>query len=240
MNVIVIGGGASGLMAALTAARNGHAVTLLERQSRVGRKLLSTGNGRCNLTNLHVAPVHYHGLSPDFVRPALDAFDTEAALAFFHGLGLLTVAEDSGRVYPYSDQAGSVLDVLRFAADTAGVITRTGFEVEQLRRTKHRFAVSSARGNAGSGPGHRLRGGMAGGKLGGTPQRVSPFAVHGPQYDKALSRAGTGQDRHHLCQGPQGRPGHRRADPLPGPGHRGREPGRGAVHGVWRQWPRRI
>ena len=85
MNVIVIGGGASGLMAALTAARNGHAVTLLERQSRVGRKLLSTGNGRCNLTNLHVAPVHYHGLSPDFVRPALDAFDTEAALAFFHG-----------------------------------------------------------------------------------------------------------------------------------------------------------
>ena len=63
MNVIVIGGGASGLMAALTAARNGHAVTLLERQSRVGRKLLSTGNGRCNLTNLHVAPVHYHGLS---------------------------------------------------------------------------------------------------------------------------------------------------------------------------------
>ena len=103
MNVIVIGGGASGLMAALTAARNGHAVTLLERQSRVGRKLLSTGNGRCNLTNLHVAPVHYHGLSPDFVRPALDAFDTEAALAFFHGLGLLTVAEDSGRVYPYSD-----------------------------------------------------------------------------------------------------------------------------------------
>lgn len=91
MNVIVIGGGASGLMAALTAARNGHAVTLLERQSRVGRKLLSTGNGRCNLTNLHVAPVHYHGLSPDFVRPALDAFDTGAALAFFHGLGLLTV-----------------------------------------------------------------------------------------------------------------------------------------------------
>ena len=112
MNVIVIGGGASGLMAALTAARNGHAVTLLERQSRVGRKLLSTGNGRCNLTNLHVAPVHYHGLSPDFVRPALDAFDTGAALAFFHGLGLLTVAEDSGRVYPYSDQAGSVLDLL--------------------------------------------------------------------------------------------------------------------------------
>ena len=56
MNVIVIGGGASGLMAALTAARNGHAVTLLERQSRVGRKLLSTGNGRCNLDNEGITP----------------------------------------------------------------------------------------------------------------------------------------------------------------------------------------
>ena len=168
MNVIVIGGGASGLMAALTAARNGHAVTLLERQSRVGRKLLSTGNGRCNLTNLHVAPVHYHGLSPDFVRPALDAFDTEAALAFFHGLGLLTVAEDSGRVYPYSDQAGSVLDVLRFAADAAGVITRTGFEVEQLRRTKHGFAVSSAEETLAADRVIVCCGGMAGGKLGGT------------------------------------------------------------------------
>lgn len=168
MNVIVIGGGASGLMAALTAARNGHAVTLLERQSRVGRKLLSTGNGRCNLTNLHVAPVHYHGLSPDFVRPALDAFDTGAALAFFHGLGLLTVAEDSGRVYPYSDQAGSVLDVLRFAADAAGVITRTGFEVEQLRRTKHGFAVSSAEETLAADRVIVCCGGMAGGKLGGT------------------------------------------------------------------------
>ena len=168
MQVIIIGGGASGLMAAITAARNGHAVTLLERQARVGRKLLATGNGRCNLTNLHVAPVHYHGLSPDFVRPALDAFDTGAALAFFHGLGLLTVAEDSGRVYPYSDQAGSVLDVLRFAADAAGVITRTGFEVEQLRRTKHGFAVSSAEETLAADRVIVCCGGMAGGKLGGT------------------------------------------------------------------------
>lgn len=60
-DVIVIGGGASGMMAALTAAENGRSVVLLERQSRVGRKLLATGNGRCNLTNYHVSPDHYHG-----------------------------------------------------------------------------------------------------------------------------------------------------------------------------------
>ena len=61
MNVCVIGGGAAGMLAALTAAENGHRVLLLERQSRVGRKLLATGNGRCNLSNYHVSPAHYHG-----------------------------------------------------------------------------------------------------------------------------------------------------------------------------------
>ena len=75
MKVLVIGGGASGMMAALTAAEDPrNQVTLLERQSRVGRKLLATGNGRCNLTNLHAGPAHYHGQHPDFVRPALEQF----------------------------------------------------------------------------------------------------------------------------------------------------------------------
>ena len=120
MNVIVIGGGASGLMAAITAAKGGHSVTLLERQARVGRKLLSTGNGRCNLTNLNMGLPYYHGQDAAFIRPAFEALSLDATLDFFHGLGLLTTAEDNGRVYPYSDQAGSVVDVLRFAADAAG------------------------------------------------------------------------------------------------------------------------
>ena len=115
MEVLVIGGGAAGMMAALTAAENGHAVTLLERQSRVGRKLMATGNGRCNLTNHHVSPAHYHGETPDFCRHALAAFDVGSTLLYFAGLGLLTTAEDSGRVYPFSNMAGSVLDVLRYA-----------------------------------------------------------------------------------------------------------------------------
>ena len=144
MNVIVIGGGASGLMAAITAAKGGHSVTLLERQARVGRKLLSTGNGRCNLTNLNMGLPYYHGQDAAFIRPAFEALSLDATLDFFHGLGLLTTAEDNGRVYPYSDQAGSVVDVLRFAADAAGVTTRAGFEVTGLKKTKRGFTVLSA------------------------------------------------------------------------------------------------
>ena len=168
MQVIIIGGGASGLMAAITAARNSRQVTLLERQARVGRKLLATGNGRCNLTNQNMGLPYYHGQAPDFARPALEALDLDATLDFFHSLGLLTTAEDNGRVYPYSDQAGSVLDVLRFAADAAGVMTRTGFEVTGLKRGKKGFLVSSAEETL---PADRVIvccGGMAGGKLGGT------------------------------------------------------------------------
>ena len=168
MNVIVIGGGASGLMAAITAAKGGHSVTLLERQARVGRKLLSTGNGRCNLTNLNMGLPYYHGQDTAFIRPAFETLSLDATLDFFHGLGLLTTVEDNGRVYPYSDQAGSVVDVLRFAADAAGVTTRAGFEVTGLKKTKRGFTVLSAEETL---PADRVIvccGGMAGGKLGGT------------------------------------------------------------------------
>ena len=136
MNVIVIGGGASGLMAAITAAKGGHSVTLLERQARVGRKLLSTGNGRCNLTNLNMGLPYYHGQDAAFIRPAFEALSLDATLDFFHGLGLLTTAEDNGRVYPYSDQAGSVVD--------GPEDNKTGIH-RPLRR-----------GNPPGGPGHRL------------------------------------------------------------------------------------
>ena len=109
MELAIIGGGAAGMMAALTAAEwvDG-TVTLLERQSRLGRKLLATGNGRCNLSNLTCAPGNYHGGHPDFVRPALDAFGVADTLDFFRQRGLLTVSEPDGKCYPYSDQAQGV------------------------------------------------------------------------------------------------------------------------------------
>ena len=168
MRVLVIGGGAAGMMAALTAAENGHAVTLLERQGRVGRKLMATGNGRCNLTNHHVSPVHYHGETPDFCRYALEAFDVGSTLLYFARLGLLTTAEDNGRVYPFSNMAGSVLDVLRFALENSGIDLRTGCVVTGVRKKGNSFLVRTENGEEFTADKVILAaGGAAGGKVGG-------------------------------------------------------------------------
>ena len=169
MIVGIIGAGASGMAAALAAAESEHTqVILLERQARVGRKLLATGNGRCNLTNLHAAQGGFHGDDPDFSRQAIQSFDPERTLRWFEGLGLYTVAEPSGRVYPYSDQANSVVDVLRLALEKDNICLKTGFEVQKIRKDADGFTVSSAEESVFC---HRLIvacGGLAGTKLGGS------------------------------------------------------------------------
>lgn len=168
MKVAVIGGGASGMMAALAACGNGAEVTLLERQARVGRKLLATGNGRCNLTNLAAGPGNYHGDRPDFCVPALDAFPVDKTLAFFHNLGLVTTAEDSGRIYPYSDQANSVVDVLRFALAQHPIDLRLGCEVQKVRKTEAGFLLTLPEDQLVCDRLVIACGGVAGSKLGGT------------------------------------------------------------------------
>ena len=170
MKVLILGGGASGLMAALSAAQDErNTVTVLERQSRVGRKLLATGNGRCNLTNLDLSPVHYHGQDAGFARAALSRFDGTATLDFFHALGLLTTAEPSGRVYPLSDQSNSVVDVLRFAAAQAGVQLVCGFDAQSVKKKARGYQVAGADGSAYFGDKLIIAcGGCAGKALGGT------------------------------------------------------------------------
>lgn len=170
MKILILGGGASGLMAALWAAQTPeHHVTILERQARVGRKLLATGNGRCNLTNLAAAPEHYHGLDAGFVRPALTRFGVEQTRAFFHSLGLLTVAEASGRVYPLSDQANSVVDVLRFAVQERGVQTVLGFDTQSVRKKARGYQLTASDGTSFFADRLIIAcGGCAGKALGGT------------------------------------------------------------------------
>ena len=166
--VVIIGGGASGLMAALTAAENPeNRVILLERQQRIGRKLLATGNGRCNLTNTGACPANYHGEQAAFAAPALEKFTPRDTLDYFHGLGLLTVEEYGGRVYPLSNSANSVLDVLRFALEKAGVELRCACSARQIWRQGTGYAVLT---DAGTLEADRLIvacGGAAGAKLGG-------------------------------------------------------------------------
>ncbi len=167
MTVCIIGGGAAGMMAALTAADCGHEVILLERQSRVGRKLLATGNGRCNLTNHHAAPDHYHGESSGFCADALAAFDVDATLQWFRDKGLVTVAEDSGRVYPYSNMAGSVLDVLRYALERPEITLHTGCTVQRIRHRGGSFTVETDLGSFSADKVILAAGGAAGSRVGG-------------------------------------------------------------------------
>jgi len=166
--IIIIGGGASGMAAAIRAAsRPGNRVTLLERQSRVGRKLLSTGTGRCNLTNLEAAPAAYHGEDPAFAAAVLAACPPERVLEFFAGLGLRTVTEYGGRVYPASDHAGSVLDVLRLELERENVNLLTGVAAERITRRGNGFRVAWAGGGMDCDRVIVACGGCAGSKLGG-------------------------------------------------------------------------
>lgn len=133
MKVCVIGGGASGMVAAITAARAGAQVTILEKNDRPGKKLLVTGNGKCNLGNRNLSVGQYYSEDISFVKRVLDRFGTEEAIAFFGSLGLV-VREKNGYLYPYSEQASTVLDVLRFELEQLGVTIRTGCPVRSLHR----------------------------------------------------------------------------------------------------------
>ena len=169
MVVGIIGGGASGMAAALAAADEKNTqVILFERQARLGRKLLATGNGRCNLTNLTAGPSSYHGEAADFAAAALERFGVCSTLEWFRELGLFTVSEGSGRVYPYSDQANSVVDVLRFALEKENISLELGFEVTRLRRKGVGFTIEGAERSVECDRVIVACGGLAGTKLGGS------------------------------------------------------------------------
>ena len=167
-NIAVIGAGASGIMAALTAAEDkSNKVFLFERQARVGRKLAATGNGRCNLTNTGAAPGNYHGRQPDFVVPALEAFPPRRVIELFEELGLVMTEQYGGRVYPLSDSANSVVDVLRFALEARGVMLITAAECTVGPGKGGGFTVKAGDEKYHCDKAIIACGGKAGGKLGG-------------------------------------------------------------------------
>lgn len=132
VRVVVVGGGASGLVAAICAARAGADVTVLEGASRVGQKILKTGNGRCNLTNARVGPADYRNGAA--IMPLLEEFSPTRVLGFFGELGLLVSEEEEGRIYPLSNAANTVLDVLRAGCKWHAVDVRCGQKVVEIAR----------------------------------------------------------------------------------------------------------
>ncbi|MCM1540310.1 MAG: aminoacetone oxidase family FAD-binding enzyme [Blautia sp.] len=127
----VIGGGAAGMMAAITAARQGALVTVLEGNDRVGKKILSTGNGKCNLGNRKLDLEEYYTEQPERLEECLERFGTEDTIAFFQGIGLL-LKEKNGGLYPACEQASAVLDVLRYELAALDVQVITGCKVRRI------------------------------------------------------------------------------------------------------------
>ena len=162
-DVIVIGGGAAGLTAALSASGQGARVLLLEAAGRVGRKILASGNGRCNLANL--GPESYPG-GGALAHAVFGQCPVSRVLRFFHNLGLVTVEEDGGRVYPGCGQAAAVLDVLRGSIDRQGIAVICETPARRIEPTKWGLRVRASSDAYDAPAVIAACGGMAGGKLG--------------------------------------------------------------------------
>ena len=143
--IAVIGGGASGLMAAVTAASEGAEVFILEHKDKVGRKILSTGNGRCYFTNLAQEPIYYHSENMMFPWHIVEKFNAQQTIAFFLKLGIYS-KNRNGYLYPHSDQASAVLDVLRMEAARLGVHVITGAECQEIIPGKKKFRIHTDQG----------------------------------------------------------------------------------------------
>lgn len=143
----IVGGGAAGMMAAIAAARGGAKVTLLEGNDRLGKKILSTGNGKCNLGNERLGIEDYYTGCPDLLEKLLGQFGTADTISFFQGIGLM-VKSRNGYLYPACEQAAAVLDVLRYEVRAAGVEVATDFKAESIRlgRRARQFNVQGREG----------------------------------------------------------------------------------------------
>ena len=129
--IAVIGGGAAGMMAAITAARVGSTVVVYERNDRMGKKILATGNGKCNLGNKDLTVDSYYGGNSEFIEKSLKQFGVNETIHFFESIGLM-LKDKNGYLYPFSEQASAVLDVLRGEIQALGIKVETEAKVNLL------------------------------------------------------------------------------------------------------------
>lgn len=139
-DVAVVGGGAAGMMAAIQAARQGCNVVIVEYNDRLGRKLLATGNGRCNFSNLTPELSNYRGAAPDFVQTVYRQFDVDATMAFFRELGIEPINKD-GLLYPRSQQASAVVEVLQMELRLLQIAVIYSAPVKKVERLASCFSV---------------------------------------------------------------------------------------------------
>ena len=145
-DVVIVGGGAAGLMAAITAKRGGASVLVCEKMPKLGKKLLVTGAGRCNLLNETMDASFYNPGGQALVGSVLEQFGKDAMLAFFKDLGLVTYADETGRIFPVTNQAASVLKVIEMELERLKITIDLGCEIKSIRGVKDGFEVSAATG----------------------------------------------------------------------------------------------
>lgn len=139
--IAIIGAGASGLVAAISAARAGAKVSVYEKNAKVGRKILATGNGRCNITNQNIELSHYHGSKPSFVNASINRFTSSTCKDFFGELGIEMSEGQKGRLYPKSQQSSSVVELLVYEAKRLGVKFFLESEVQNIEKSGSGFCL---------------------------------------------------------------------------------------------------
>ena len=142
--VIIVGGGASGLVAAITAAREGAKVILIEQKDRLGKKILSTGNGKCNLTNEYMNLSCFRSDDMSIVKNVLDVFGFEATMKFFDELGVL-LKNRQGYIYPLSEQATTIVDVLVMEVNRLGIHVLLEESVKHIPSTKKGYLIQTSK-----------------------------------------------------------------------------------------------
>jgi len=145
-NFIIVGAGASGLIAAITAAKNGTDVTLLEQNSKIGKKILVSGNGKCNIDNKHISPARFHSENPAFVEEVLKGYDFKTIEKFFTSIGLELTEGKEGKMFPMSLQASSVVEILEYEAKKLGVMIVCNCTVEAISKEDNTFTLQTSQG----------------------------------------------------------------------------------------------
>lgn len=138
----IVGGGASGMMAAIIASQNNMSVVLIEKNTELGRKVLATGNGRCNLTNRLTDVSRYHGGNPEFIKHVLKEFDQFETMKFFENLGIILKEENLGRIFPKSDQASTVVNALIYELQKNKVEISLGIQVRKIEKKDNIFKIT--------------------------------------------------------------------------------------------------
>lgn len=145
-DVVIIGGGAAGMMAAVAASRQQASVLILEHMDCCGKKILSTGNGRCNYTNRMQGIEYYRGDDPAFVLPALEQFGFQETIAFFQGIGI-EPKDKNGYIYPRSMQAASIREAFLLELEKNNVKIQTNIGIRSIHSKKDFYEISAKNGN---------------------------------------------------------------------------------------------